>query len=89
MNTPDPKKIQQCLIFYIIYYFCRRGRENLWKMTCDTFELATNETTGRHYLFQAIDEHDKNHTVDSMEPANEARMYETTGKNEHLYSNSH
>ena len=32
-NEPNPKKIQQCLIFYIIYFFCQRGRENLYPMT--------------------------------------------------------
>ena len=25
----SPKKSQQCVLFYIIYFFCRRGRENL------------------------------------------------------------
>ena len=26
MNSPDPRRLQQNIIFYIIYYFCRRGR---------------------------------------------------------------
>ena len=33
MNNPNPRKLQQCLLFYIIYFFCRRGRENLYTMT--------------------------------------------------------
>ena len=79
MNSPDPKKLQQCLIFYIIYYFCRRGRENLYTMTKDTFDISTDPSSGRRFVFQAIDELDKNHGVDSMSEANQARMYETTG----------
>ena len=27
MNFSYPRKLQQSMIFYIIYYFCRRGRE--------------------------------------------------------------
>ena len=27
VNNPNPKKLQQQMIFYIIYFFCRRGRE--------------------------------------------------------------
>ena len=30
MNKPEPRKLQQQMIFYIIYYFCRCGRENLY-----------------------------------------------------------
>ena len=29
MNNPHPKKLRRTLLFYIIYYFCRHGRENL------------------------------------------------------------
>ena len=79
MNKPDPRKIQQCLIFFIIYYFCRRGRENLYTMTVDTFKVDIDPTTGRRFVYQDIDEHDKNHGVDSTDPANQARMYEIEG----------
>ena len=36
MNLPNPKKLQQQIIFYIIYFFCRRGRENLYDMLQET-----------------------------------------------------
>ena len=77
-NFPEPRKIQQCLIFYIIYFFCRRGRENLYNMTWDTFKIDLHN--GKRFIFQAIDEHDKNHGIDVTDPANEARMYENQGK---------
>ena len=32
MNSPDPKKLQQNLLFFVIYYFCRWGCENLYDM---------------------------------------------------------
>ena len=79
MNNPDPKKIQQCLIFYIIYFFCRRGRENLYEMKFNTFQVDL-DSTGRRYVFQAIDEYDKNHGIDRNEPANEAKMFENPSK---------
>ena len=81
MNNPEPRKLQQCLIFYIIYYFCRRGRENLYTMTSETFKIDVDNSTGKRFVFQNIDEHDKNHGIDNPKPANEARMYETTGTN--------
>ena len=51
-------------------------------MTAETFEIDIDNVTSKRFVYQAIDEHDKNHTVDSSEPANQPRMYETTGKHE-------
>ena len=78
MNHPSPKKVQQCLIFYIIYFFCHRGRENLYQMTWDTFKVNI-DSNGKRFVFQVLDEHDKNHGIDTSEPANEAYMYEHPG----------
>ena len=55
MNSPNPKKLQQSLIFYIIYYFCRHGRENLYPMKKDTFRLIV-DPDGTEYLIQDQDE---------------------------------
>ena len=55
----SPKKIQQCLMFYIIYYFCRCGRENLSTMKLNTYVVCTDEK-GTKYVKQNIDELDKN-----------------------------
>ena len=49
-------------------------------MTAETFRVDVDKTDGRKYIYQFIDEHDKNHGVDTMEPANQARIYETTGE---------
>ena len=78
LNLPDPKKLQRNMIFFVIYYFCRRGRENLYGMTQDTFKLIT-EMDGTQYLVQNIDEADKNHGPDDTEQTNEGRMYGNPG----------
>ena len=79
MNSPDPRRLQQNIIFYIIYYFCRRGRENLYAMTKDTFQVVC-EPNGTEYVIQMIDELDKNHGPDDTSKSNEGRMYATNGK---------
>ena len=78
MNAPDPRKLQKCLLFYIIYFFVRRGRENLYAMTLETFEVAT-DPDGRQYIFQALDELDKNHREMDTEQAKQGRIYERPG----------
>lgn len=79
LNHPDPRKLQKCVLFYIIYFFCRRGRENIYDMTIDTFQVET-EADGVQYVYQAIDEQDKNHGPDNIDPAKQGRMYEKPGK---------
>ena len=37
LNKPDPKKLQRNLLFYIVYFFCRCGRENLYDVKVYTF----------------------------------------------------
>lgn len=78
MNYPDPKKIQQCVLFNIIYYFCRRGRQNIYEFTVETFQMGT-DPDGTRYIYQAIDESDKNHGINEMQAANDGRMYELPG----------
>ena len=80
MNEPNPRKVQKCVLFYIIYFFCRRGRENLYDMNINTFKIGT-DPDGTQYIYQDIDELDKNHRYDSSEPANEGRIYEQKGNN--------
>ena len=78
MNKPNPKKLQQQVIFYILYFFCHRGKENLYDMLQETFELCT-EYDGTQYIKQSLEEVDKNHGPDDP-PSNEGRMYEIEGK---------
>ena len=79
VSLPDPRKLQRHLLFYIVYFFCHRGRENLYEMTQDTFHLIT-EPNGTQYVMQCIDEIDKNHGPDDTDPTNEGRMYSNEGK---------
>lgn len=79
MNHPNPRKLQKCVLFYIIYFFCRRGRENIYDMTIDTFQVAT-EFDGVQYVYQAIDEQDKNHGIETNDPAKQGRMYQQPGE---------
>ena len=83
MNLPDPRRLQQAVIFYIIYYFCRRGRENLYCMTQDTFKVHVNPD-GSEYIIQNLDEMDKNHGPEDTEKNNDGRIYPTNGNNKHF-----
>ena len=79
VSNPDPKRLQQNMLFYIIYFFCRRGRENLYSMTKATFKLIV-EPDGTEYFIQDIDEIDKNHTADDANKTNKGRMFVTNSK---------
>ena len=76
----NPKTLQDIAIFYILYYMCRRGREHLRSMKQYTYAVTTDVTDGRKYIYQAIDEYDKNHNESDTYIANEGRIYEIQGK---------
>ena len=59
-----------------MYQTARRGRENIIAMTKNTFKVATDPDDGRRFLYQAVDESDKNHGVKDTSIANEGRIYE-------------
>ena len=40
MVQPDPKTLQRSVFFFIIYYFCSQGRENLNDVEVDWFERS-------------------------------------------------
>ena len=82
-EAPNPRKLQQCVMFYVIYFFCRRGQENLHDMTTTTYGIKTDEK-GRKYVYQLTDEIDKNHTADDENATNQGRMYETPGKSKKI-----
>lgn len=79
-GPPNPQLLQQCVLFYIVLYMCRRGRENLRDMTKDTFKLTKDAEDGRMYIFQAVDEADKNHSHKDTTNSNDGRIYEVPGK---------
>ena len=114
--TPDPTILQRCVLFNLLYYLCRRGRENLTGMKKDTFavsrskhkncviifhrsrsSLPKNQTIHNNlnynfhlqvgkgpdsslFIYQQIDEADKNHNENDPEKSNEGRIYEKKGK---------
>ena len=79
MNSPDPKKLQQNVMFNVIYYTCRRGMENLEYMSLKHLEVFV-EYDGTRYVKQSIDEVDKNHREQDTELANEGKMSANPGK---------
>ena len=75
---PSPQILQQCMQFYIMYFFCHRGQENLYEMTQDHFKVHV-EPDGTCHVYQNIDEKDKNHGIYDTEATNQGHMYEDTG----------
>ena len=60
-NIDTPYGLQKKMWFDIMYFLCRRGRENLREMKKkSTFGLC-KDAAGMEYVYQIIDEADKNH----------------------------
>ena len=78
VHAPNPKILQQTVLFYVIYFFCRRGQENLYEMQKNHF--AVKFANGVRFIEQSVDELDKNHRENFDKLANQARMYEKPGK---------
>jgi hypothetical protein len=79
-NIDTPVGLQQKVWFEMMFYLCRRGRENQRGMTKQTFKIST-DGQGKNYVYQAIDELDKNHSYSDKpdDTVGEARMYEQPG----------
>ena len=78
-GPPSGKLLQEVILFNIIYFMGRRGRENLRNMKKNTFAIS-QDPDGRKFIYQAVSEHDKNHTEASTSKGNKARIYEQKGK---------
>ena len=74
-EPPNAYILQQFCLFNIIYYMGQRGRENLCHMKKDLFAIDT-DPDGHRYIFQALDESDKNHSEKDFKSTNEGRIYE-------------
>lgn len=77
-GPPNPGKLQEIVLFNIIYCMGRRGRQNLRAMTKNTFAIDT-DADGKQFIYQKVKELDKNHTENDMEANQEARIYEKSG----------
>ena len=76
VNTPIGL-LQKCW-FEVMFFLCRRGRENLRDMTVDSIAI-TLDNTGLEYAYQAKDELVKNHRK-ADDPSSQGRMYAIPGK---------
>jgi hypothetical protein len=80
MDPDIPSGLLNKVMFEILFYFCRRGRENLRELKVSDFEISRDET-GRQYVWKKTSEQTKNHTGITNENEGEgARMYETGTK---------
>ena len=77
----NSKNLQEFVIFYILFYMYVHGCENLCSMKQFTFDIATDPQDNRKYIYQALDEYDKNHNEQDTEIAKEGRIYEIKGQN--------
>ena len=51
MKEPKPYILQHTVQFYLMYFFCRRGQENLYDLTKDHFKVIA-EPEGTQYVIQ-------------------------------------
>ena len=58
LNTP--KGLQDKCMFDNMFFLVRRGRENLREQTRNSFAIAV-DVQNRRFIYQAMDELDKNH----------------------------
>ena len=79
-GPPNALLLQEIILFNIIYYMGKHGRENLRRMKINMFGVST-DPDGKYYIHQLIKEKDKNHKENYMSPNNEARVYEIPGNN--------
>ena len=79
-DVTTPRGLQEKCLFDIIFFLVRRGRENLRQQTKQTFAIAV-ESTQRKYVYQAVDELDKNHrgSDNQQDSVTDPRMYEQPG----------
>ena len=76
-SSPNPKSLEHFVWFYIMYQLIRRGRENLRLHTKQLYAVRV-DATGRKYIYQELDELDKNHRQndDPLDSLGDGRMYE-------------
>ena len=78
-GPPNAVLLQEMMLFNVIFYMGRRGRENLRFMKKNTFAI-TKDANDVRYIYQQTDEADKNHNEKDLELSNQARIYEVKGK---------
>ena len=76
-DITQPRDLLYKCLFDIVFFLVRRGRENLREHTKSTFAVAV-DSQNRKYVYQKIDELDKNHLADDSpyDSSCDGRMYE-------------
>ena len=76
-SSPNPKSLQYFVWFSIMFHRICRGRENLRLHKRQSFSVSV-DGTGRKYVYQHLDELDKNHRQndDPFDSSAYGRMYE-------------
>ena len=77
-KDPNAYRLRECIMFYIIYFFCRRGQENLYDMKKDHFIMKYEN--GVRFIQQNVDELDKNHRENFDKQPNQGKMFENPGE---------
>ncbi len=63
-EEPDPRLLQQSVVFNILYFFIHHGRENLPAMQKTWFKVSVNPSNNCKFLEQVQDEMDKDRSRD-------------------------
>ena len=84
-GPPNLKLLQGIVILNILYYMCRQGRENLRPMKKDNFAVAVDPHDWRKYIYQKVDEVDKNHSCLDTTKSNDPCIYENPSKDKLLH----
>lgn len=80
LDESNPRGLQYKVWFSIMLYICRRGRENLRKLTKEHFKIGT-DSNGRRFVCQARDEMTKKvRENNGTSRVDTGRMYETNSK---------
>jgi hypothetical protein len=79
MNPNTPQGLLNKVLFETIFYFCRRGRENIRELEASDFEIKV-DADNRRYVVKVKSEQTKNHTRTRNENEGDGgRMYKTGG----------
>ena len=89
-GAPDPRVLQQVMLFYtnVKCTYVDQAERIYVKMQVNTFAMAIDGEISHRYIYQRVDEADKDHSAHDTNFANQGRIYEVKGtynlKNMHV-----
>ena len=72
-SNENPKALQCKVFLELLLYFGRRGKEGLWELKKDSFEVREDDK-GQKHLTMAYNENDKNHPGGVIEKENKTQL---------------